>query len=575
MPWTPVTAIDEERSQSRARLAICLVSLLGFYIIVKSHHLVDGHTTIVGFATILGYLTFALAWHAIIARFPNRCLWRRYVGMFADLGIMVYWMHLGDEYVTSYYPIFLWVIIGNGIRFGPRYLKMGIAMGTTGFTVLLARDSYWAQNQALGVGLLIGVIVLPVFFLTVLKRLQAVSRLEVELAKSRLADKAKDEFLATMSHELRTPMNGVLGMAELLKDSVLDRQQREQVDVITRSVDSLLNIINDILDYSKISANRLTLEAIPFNLERVLADVYRLLATTAEAQGISLHFEYPDVELRGFLGDPTRVRQIALNLVGNAIKFTPAGGVRLRCRVVPDRSRGNVIMEVADTGIGIPANRHEAIFDVFEQVDNSVTRQHGGSGLGLAISQQLAQMMGGEITVRSEVGAGSTFTVSLSLPPAEMPMAKSEPATRDLPRFKLRALVVEDNPFNQMVTKQTLLKLGIASKVAENGAVALEMIDAADYDIVFMDIRMPVMDGYEASRRIRARGDARAGIPIIAITAEATSQAQEQCLAAGMTDYLAKPLRMDRMAAAIAARFEPVAEATPREAHDSGQPVNV
>ena len=548
MPRLTATMIDEERSQSRARVAICLVSLLGFFVIDRTEHLAGSATVAIAYATILAYLAFALAWLLIVTRWPGRWPRRRYLGMFADIAIMVYWMHLGDAYVTSYYPIFLWIIIGNGIRFGPRFLTTGIGMGTAGFALLLGYDSYWADNLALGIGLLLGVVVLPVFFLTVLRRLQNLSRLELELAKSRLADRAKDEFLATMSHELRTPMNGVLGMTALLKDSQLDPQQREQVEVITRSVDSLLNIINDILDYSKIKANQLTLESIPFDLQRVLADVHQLLASTAAAKGVDLQFVYPDESHRGFRGDPTRVRQIAFNLVGNALKFTSQGGVELCCTVSPERARRNVRFDVIDSGIGIPAERQAAIFEAFEQVDRSVTRKYGGSGLGLSISRQIAELMDGEITVRSQVAVGSTFTVELTLPPCELPRSKTPAPRLQLPRFDLRALIVEDNPLNQIVARQTLAKFGITADVAENGAVAVEMVERESYDVVFMDIRMPVMDGYESSRRIRALPGERGKVPIIAVTAEVAGQSSEQCLAAGMNDYLAKPLRIERIA---------------------------
>jgi len=553
LPRLPVITIDEERSQSRARLAICTVSLLGFVLITRTQSIEPSVSLAHGFATVVGYLLFAMVWYAFVVRSPRRYPGRRYVSMFADIAIMVYWMHLGDKYVTSYYPIFLWVIIGNGIRFGTRFLTVGIGMGAIGFGSLLAFDSYWTANHALGIGLLLGVVVLPVFFLTVLRRLQAVSRLEIELAKSRLADKAKDQFLAAMSHELRTPMNGVLGMAELLKDTNLDEEQREQVDIITRSVDSLLNVINDILDYSKISANRLTLESVPFDLKQVLTDVYLLLGPTAEDKGVDLLFTYPEDAPRGFRGDPTRVRQIAFNLVGNAVKFTLEGSVRLACAVAPHRSRGNVVLTVTDTGIGIPADRQAAIFDVFEQVDNSVTRKFGGSGLGLAISRQLAELMDGEISVQSELGKGSTFTMTVTLPPCELSPTRAPADDTPLPSYGLHALVVEDNPFNQMVTRKTLLKVGITADVAGDGAVALAMLDQRVYDLVFMDVRMPVMDGYEATRRIRARSDAQARVPILALTAEATVKARERCLNAGMDGYLAKPVRIGQIVEAIEA----------------------
>ncbi len=555
MPSTPIITVDEERSQSRARLGICLASLVGFVVIVLGRNLPLADAVLGGFGTIIGYLAFAVAWHTWVTHRPRRDSWRRPVAMVADLGIMVFWMHHGDEWVTAYYPIFLWVIIGNGIRFGTRQLLVGIALGAAGFGSLLVANDYWSQNLGLGLGLLLGVVALPVFFLTVLRRLQTVSRLEVELAKSRLADRAKDQFLAAMSHELRTPMNGVLGMARLLQDSPLDAEQREQVDVITRSVNSLLNVINDILDYSRITANRLDLEAVPFDLRQLLDDAYQLLRPTAEQKGVELHFTYIDTTGGGFRGDPTRVRQVIFNLLGNAVKFTDEGHVALACEVADHGNHGHVTFIISDTGIGIPSDRLAAVFDVFEQADNSVTRQYGGSGLGLSICRQLVDLMKGEIGVTSREGVGSTFTVTLRLPTCDLvrekPAEAAPPRPGELPQFQLHALVVEDNAFNQLVIRKTLQKIGISVDVAADGAVALALIQQHAYDLVLMDIRMPVMDGYEATARIRARDDRRAQVPIIAVTAEATDAAREQCLAAGMTGFLTKPLRIERLVAAI------------------------
>ncbi|MBK9473905.1 MAG: response regulator [bacterium] len=544
-------AIDEEAAQSRARVAICLISFLVFSGIGLKQGLDHSVTLIQGLATIINYLVFSTLWYAMVRRHPGQWPRRRYVTLLADLGIMTFFMHLGGAKVASFYPIILWVIIGNGIRFGERFLKVGIVAGSLGFGSLLMWDEYWSTHLNVGVGLFIGIIVLPVFFLGVLRRLRQVSELKIELAQSRLADKAKDQFLATMSHEIRTPMNGVLGMAETLSATNLDTQQREYLHIITRSVESLLNIINDILDYSKITSSSLALESVPVDLEQVLGDIHSLLRTSAENQGIELEFEVEPAAHGWFLGDPTRIRQIVLNLVGNAIKFTQRGGVRVTCRAGEFADGCNLELKIRDSGIGIPADRLGAIFRQFEQADNSTTRRYGGTGLGLAISRKLARMMGGDIAVKSTEGKGSTFTVLLRLERTEKPVAVPVPEPAVLPDFGLRALVAEDNKFNQVVVRNLAKRIGISVDIAENGAEAVRMVGDGEYDLVLMDIRMPVMNGYEAAARIRARGDEIASIPILAVTAEATKADIQQCLDAGMDQHLSKPLRIADVAAAV------------------------
>ncbi|MBK7672074.1 MAG: response regulator [bacterium] len=544
-------AIDEEAAQSRARVAICLISFLVFSGIGLKQGLDHSVTLIQGLATIINYLVFSTLWYAMVRRHPGQWPRRRYVTLLADLGIMTFFMHLGGAKVASFYPIILWVIIGNGIRFGERFLKVGIVAGSLGFGSLLMWDEYWSTHLNVGVGLFIGIIVLPVFFLGVLRRLRQVSELKIELAQSRLADKAKDQFLATMSHEIRTPMNGVLGMAETLSATNLDTQQREYLHIITRSVESLLNIINDILDYSKITSSSLALESVPVDLEQVLGDIHSLLRTSAENQGIELEFEVEPAAHGWFLGDPTRIRQIVLNLVGNAIKFTQRGGVRVTCRAGEFADGCNLELKIRDSGIGIPADRLGAIFRQFEQADNSTTRRYGGTGLGLAISRKLARMMGGDIAVKSTEGKGSTFTVLLRLERTEKPVAMPVPDPVVLPDFGLRALVAEDNKFNQVVVRNLAKRIGISVDIAENGAEAVRMVGEGAYDLVLMDIRMPVMNGYEAAARIRARGDEIASIPILAVTAEATKADIQQCLDAGMDQHLSKPLRIADVAAAV------------------------
>jgi len=543
--------VDEELSQSRARVVITAICLVAYSVISWHKGLDQGTEMLRGLAIIIGYLTFSATWYVMVYRNPGRLPWRRYITILSDLGIMTYWLHMGDRHVASYYPIFLWIIIGNGIRFGERYLKVAIAVGTVGFGSLLVFNEFWKNHLEIGSGLLLGVMVLPAFFLTVLGRLRTMNELKLALAKSRLADKAKDQFLATMSHEIRTPMNGVLGMAETLRDSDLKPQQREHLHIITRSVESLLNIINDILDYSKITSNSLTLESTHFDLRQVLGDVYQLMKSTAESKNIDLIFEYPGGAHSDFLGDPTRIRQVIFNLVGNAIKFTEKGHVKLTCGVNPAGGPENVTLTIQDTGIGIPEDRLAAVFHQFEQADNSTTRQFGGTGLGLAISRTLAVMMGGDVVVDSHVSEGSTFKVTLTLEECEKPAEKESATPEELPNYGLRGLVAEDNKFNQVVVQNMLERIGISVDIAQNGAEALELLEKNRYDLIFMDVRMPVMNGYEATETIRRRGDALSDIPILALTAEATKSDVRKCLDAGMNVHLSKPLRIADVVKAI------------------------
>ena len=546
-----MTTIDEELSQSRARVVITGICLLAFSVVGVHKGLGQSSQLVQGMFVCFLYLTFSVAWYIMVYRLPGKWPLRRYVTILTDLGIMTCWLHFGDKHVASYYPIFLWVIIGNGIRYGERHLKVAIVAGTLGFGSLLVFNDFWKSHLEIGSGLLLGVLVLPGFFLSVLRRLHTMSQLQIALAKSRLADKAKDQFLATMSHEIRTPMNGVLGMAETLRATDLNEEQQEHLHIITRSVDSLLHIINDILDYSKITSNSLKLESTRFDLKQVLEDVHLLMKSTAETKGIDFVLDFPDGSHRYFMGDPTRIRQIIFNLVGNAIKFTQKGRVKLVCRINKAGGRENISIKIEDTGIGIPVSRLAAVFDQFEQADNSTTRQFGGTGLGLAISRTLAVMMSGNVEATSVLGEGSTFTVTMTLPKCEAPVEQEETETVELPNFGLRGLVAEDNKFNQVVVKSMLERIGISVDLAENGAEALELFERNQYDLIFMDIRMPIMNGYDCTEAIRSCGDSRANIPILALTAEATKCDAEKCLAAGMNVHLSKPLRITKVVKAI------------------------
>ena len=366
--------------------------------------------------------------------------------------------------------------------------------------------------------------------------------------------RAKGIFLATMSHELRTPMNGVLGCTQLLKDTVLTDQQRELIETMHRSAEALLTLVNDILDFSKIEAGKMTLEVADVDLRALIGDVTTLVAEFAAKKRLSVSVEIdPDVP-EVFRGDPIRLRQILLNLVGNAIKFTEQGEVTVTVSLKQERTEesDSVVLEwrVRDTGIGMTPEQQSRLFQAYAQADASTTRKFGGTGLGLMICHQLVQLMGGTITVSSEFGQGSTFIYTTNLLPAihrDAPVSSLGTDQRSVGELvgPLRVLVADDNEINQVVACKFLQKLGCHVEVARTGREAVEAITRTAYDVVLMDCEMPEMDGYEATREVRRREEGTPShLPIMALTGHASDEDAQKCHHAGMDKVMTKPLTL-------------------------------
>ena len=397
--------------------------------------------------------------------------------------------------------------------------------------------------------------------------------LATNLAKARdealAANRAKSTFLSVMSHEIRTPLNGVLGMVHVLLKDAPTEQQRSRLEIVRESGDALLAILNDVLDISRIEAGKMSLESIEFDIREVLSGAYAAFTAIANKSGISFILDI-DPAAGIYLGDPTRVRQVAYNFLSNALKFTKEGRVILSARLVD----GGLEISVLDTGIGIADDRLDGVFDPFVQADASVNRHFGGTGLGLGISRDLAKLIGGSVRVESELGKGSTFTAFLQIPRLRdatdtlRVVNDDEPVASQEIVQSLRVLAAEDNLVNQLVLRTLMEQFGITLTVVDNGKLAVEAWESQTWDIILMDMQMPVMGGVEASRFIREqeRVTGRAKTPIIAVTANAMTHHMSEYESAGINGVVSKPIKADTLANVLIKVLDEMASSQPQMA---------
>jgi len=570
---------DSEHQQAFVRLAIALLMIayiLGLLTTQSDPEQIDG--LMWAFWVISAETMLGLALVVAIAKRPAPSHVRRYVGMFADYGTLAAMMLLYDRALAPFFVVYLWVTIGNGLRYGPNFLRIAIAMASASFLLVMLNSAYWDQNLPLGWGLLAGLIAIPMYLSSLLN---ALTRARDE---ARRANEAKSEFLANMSHEFRTPLNGIVGMSELLQTTKLAPEQRECAEVIQTSTRALLGLIEDVLDIAAIEAGKLHHDDAPFSLDALIRGVQTMLHPTAIRKGLDLEVnvaeDIPDV----LIGDVGHLRQILVNLLSNAIKFTEKGQVTLQISALDvgvDVVR--LRFSVRDTGIGIPEEAHQRIFAAFEQVDSSQSRRFGGTGLGTTIAKALSELLGGHIAFESTVGVGSHFWVDLPFTLPSVPVAAQvepvlqqtqanviefdDPFVRHRARVRpMRLLIGDDQPSNLLVLRRLLEKAGHSAQLVDSGDAVLDALERGGFDAAIIDLHMPGIDGLDVLKQARVMEAGHKPTPFVVLSADATTHAVRACEAAGARKFLTKPLvaqvLLDTLAE-LAAGDANAAEATP------------
>ena len=509
---------------------------------------------------------------------------RRYLGMVADNAVSTFCLMQMGEGGAVIIGVYLFITFGNGFRYGRRYLHVCQALGVAGFASVLLLSDFWSHHVAIGLGFLIGLLILPFYVGVLAERIENAKRRADE------ANQAKGRFVANVSHEMRTPLNGVIAMADILRETSLNESQREIVETMTTSAQLLLAQIEDVLDLSKIEAGRVHIESRPFNMARLLSSATKVILPQARYKGLGVTTSIELAEAEWFAGDAHHLNQVILNLLSNAVKFTERGEIALSARLLDSSEDVRTIrIEVRDTGIGIPASKQAAIFEPFTQADDSVTRIYGGTGLGTTIARHLVALMNGRIGVESSPGIGSVFWVELPLKISSdqgldltensyssTRNASSAHALSALQSGKVhrirgaRILVAEDNPTNQRVAQLILESGSHKVTLVENGEEALDALEQGCFDLALFDLSMPIVSGLQALKLYRFT--ASKPIPILILSANVTPEVMAECEQAGAAEFVPKPLRASHLLDAVERNLASEAIGVPPPARSEEKP---
>ncbi|WP_249502953.1 ATP-binding protein [Xanthomonas arboricola] len=551
---------DSEHGQAIVR--IVLISLILSYVLVPSvRHSLPLHQHTGVLVIVLTGLGLGLALFGWLLWRPDRSDARRILGMLADYGLMAAGMIQMGEPLAWVYVVVMWVTVGNGLRYGNRYLYLAVAMAVVSFSTTLSMTEYWQHNQRLGVGLAVGLAAVPLYFSSLLRQLTRAT------AEARRASEAKSRFLANMSHEFRTPLNGLSGMTEVLATTRLDDEQRECLKTIQASTRSLLALVEEVLDISAIEAGKLRINASDFAVHDTLQAIGLILEPQAKAKGLRYQATIAaDVPPRVH-GDAGHLQQILLNLVGNAVKFTDHGSVQLKVAATEASGRAGLLLrfEVLDTGIGVPIDMRPRLFEAFEQADTGLARRFEGSGLGTTIARGLVQSMGGAIGFEENPEGGSLFWFELpfglaTAKPAATPspvlhetesttipgnvIAFADPFLRHRARVRsMQILVADDHLANRLVLQRLLQKAGHRVTCVDGGEAVLDALAEADYDAAIVDLHMPGVSGLDMLKQLRVmQAGGKPGTPIVVLSADVTPESIRSCEQAGAYAFLAKPV---------------------------------